>query len=94
MVNLITSPQGNTIRDGNPSITLQTDAFDSGWVTVFDRKTELDIHINVMELQAVSLRLKALLPNHHAIHVQIQTDNTTAVSYINHKEEPIPLYAI
>ena len=40
-------------------------------------------HINVLELQAAFLAIKALLPKIDKLHVQFAIDNQTAVTYIN-----------
>ena len=41
------------------------------------------VHINCLELQAVSLALKHFLPFLRGQHVLVRTDNTTVVAYIN-----------
>ena len=59
------------IDHGNPTITLSTDASHIGWgATTTENETqglwaqyESDKHINVLELLAVELGLKALLDN-------------------------------
>ena len=45
--------------------------------------TEALNHINYLELLAIFLSLKALCGAHKNKHIQVQCDNTTAVSYIN-----------
>ena len=45
--------------------------------------TEALNHINYLELLAILLSLKALCGAHKNKHIQVQCDNTTAVSYIN-----------
>ncbi|XP_068692889.1 uncharacterized protein [Montipora foliosa] len=40
-------------------------------------------HINCLELMASFFRLKAFCKNEHGIHVQIYSDNSTTVNYIN-----------
>ncbi|KAK7098875.1 hypothetical protein V1264_003095 [Littorina saxatilis] len=40
-------------------------------------------HINMLELEAVSLGLRAFLPLLGGSHVQVHTDNTTVAAYIN-----------
>ena len=43
------------------------------------------VHINVLELKAVHLALRALLPFIRGKHVLVRTDNTSAVYHINHQ---------
>ena len=43
------------------------------------------LHINVLELKAALLGIKALCSEFKSCHIQVQIDNTTAVSYINNK---------
>ena len=45
---------------------------------------EAEFHINYLELLACFLALKAFFRDHTNIHVQIKSDSSTAVSYINH----------
>ena len=45
--------------------------------------TEAENHINALELQAVFLALKAFCNTCHDVHVQIKSDNTCTVFYIN-----------
>ena len=79
------------INRGPHSIILQTDASSSGWgarilhgASTGGRwsQNEIHWHINVLELKAVHLALLALCKFESNNHVQIQSDNTTAVSYI------------
>ena len=44
---------------------------------------ESDCHINHLEIKAVLFALMALCSSFYNIHIQLQCDNTTAVSYIN-----------
>ena len=44
---------------------------------------EIHYHINVLELLAIELALKAFLKDFNKKHVRIFSDNTTAVTYIN-----------
>ena len=44
---------------------------------------EQGFHINYLELKAISLGLKFLCNNLRQKHLRIQSDNTTAVAYIN-----------
>ena len=43
------------------------------------------LHINVLELKGVLLAIQELLKNQPQIAVTLNMDNSTAVSYINHK---------
>ena len=43
-------------------------------------------HINILELRAAFFALKSFCSQANETHVQIQIDNTTAVSYINNME--------
>ena len=45
--------------------------------------TEAQSHINILELLAAFFALKCFCKNMQNIHVQLQIDNTTAVTYIN-----------
>ena len=74
----------------HPTITITTDASTSGWGAVLaDSRAggpwaqhENGSHINCLEMQAVLLGLKALCKN-ITKHVRVQSDNTTAIAYIN-----------
>ena len=79
------------IFQGDPDLTLTTDACTSGWGAVYGaHKTgglwnveEQAFHINYLELKAVLLGLKSLLGHVHGKHIRIQSDNTTTVAYVN-----------
>ena len=79
------------ISHGEADIVIQTDASSQGWGGVHgDQRaggrwtpTEALNHINYLELLAIFLSLKALCGAHKNKHIQVQCDNTTAVSYIN-----------
>ena len=43
---------------------------------------EAQFHINILELLAINFGLRALLDDSHDTHIQIQSDNTTAIAYI------------
>ena len=43
------------------------------------------LHINVLELKGVLLAIQALPKNQRQIAVSLNMDNSTAVSYVNHK---------
>ena len=44
---------------------------------------EQGFHINYLELKAIWLGLKSLCNNLKQKHIRIQSDNTTAIAYIN-----------
>ena len=81
------------IRVTPPSRTISTDASGLGWgASLSEVRTggrwsisEASLHINVLELKAIELSIQALLDNAFNQEIQVQTDNTTAVAYINHK---------
>lgn len=86
--------QYRVLNRNNPQVVLQTDASLLGWGAVMnDIKTggrwnydEKENHINYLELLAVFYALKAFQCQWNKFnHVKILSDNTTAVSYINHK---------
>ena len=72
---------------------VSTDASRTGWGAVWEGRTVKGLwqtpwdteHINVLELCAVYLALRALLPLIQGKHVLVRTDNTVAVCYINHQ---------
>ena len=79
------------ISHGNAQFTLQTDASALGWGgTRLDTTStggrwlpsEKSLHINELELTAVLFSLKALCKTFQDVHIQLQIDNMTAVSYI------------
>ena len=84
---------GNVISQGNPSLIVQTDSSSYGWGALIynsENKTqglwseeERSLHINALEIKAASLGVKALCSSFKSCHIQVQIDNTTAVSYIN-----------
>ena len=75
----------------NPDMTLTTDASTKGWGAVYGEQKIGDpwsleeqwFHINYLELKAIWLGLKSLCNNLRQKHIRIQSDNTTAVAYIN-----------
>ena len=79
------------ISHGNPAITIQTDASNSGWGGVRNKTTtgrqwtieEQQYHINCLELLGVLYALKALCSADNSVHIQVQSDNTTTVCYVN-----------
>ena len=73
------------------NIQLQTDASNKGWGAVYGDQqiggrwntNEAMDHINILELKAAFFALKSFCSQANETHVQIQIDNTTAMSYIN-----------
>ena len=73
------------------NIQLQTDSSKKGWGAVYGDQqiggrwntNEAMDHINILELKAAFFVLKSFCSQANETHVQIQIDNTTAVSYIN-----------
>ena len=51
-------------------------------------------HINVLELKAVYLGLLPLCKEVTGVHILLQMDNVTAVSYVRNMGEPIQCYLI
>ena len=82
-----------TILHGNASYVIHSDASQSGWgafcVTAKKRTSgswseiEKTWSINAKELKAALLGLRALGPHLSNTHVQLRSDNTTTVAYIN-----------
>ena len=83
--------QKRYISHGNPDVCITSDASSVGWgATNGDcniggrwKQEELQYHINYLELLAIFLALKAFCGAKSNIHVQLKTDNTCAMSYIN-----------
>lgn len=83
--------QKRYIDHGNPDHQIITDASLLGWGAVFENEkiggrwseAEAESHINVLEMTAVFLALKAFCNNYRDKHVQVKSDNTCTVSYIN-----------
>ena len=79
------------ISHGKPNFVLRTDASSSGWGAEFNGTTtggrwnehELPLHINEQELLAVLFALKSMCKEVAQTHIQILSDNTTTVCYIN-----------
>ena len=74
-----------------PAFTTQSDASLEGWGAVRGEsstggrwnQTEAQRHINYLELLAAFYTLKSLCNDCQDVHILMQIDNTTAVSYIN-----------
>ena len=70
-----------------------TDASQTGLGAVWEGRTVRGLwehpwdkeHINVLELRAIHLGLRALLPFIQGKHVLVRTDNRSAVYYVNHQ---------
>ncbi len=81
------------IQRENPQVTLQSDASGLGWgatngVTHIGGRWNADErmqvqNINFLELLAAFFALQSFCKDHRNIHVRIQIDNVTAVTYIN-----------
>ena len=84
---------GKVISHGNPNTIIETDASDFGYGGVIRNseistqglfnETEIKLHINVKEALAVKFCVQAFFAEETDVHIQIQCDNTTTVSYIN-----------
>lgn len=84
--------QKREIQSNNPDVILKSDASLEGWGAVEGNNktggrwtpTEQENHINCLELMAILYALKSFEKQLKKIeHIQILTDNTTAVAYIN-----------
>ena len=81
----------------DPDLIITSDASDLGWGAWCGGKSvqglwsqgEMFWHFNPRELQAAYLALKIFSPSqiNQLFHIQLQTDNQAAVSYINHLGE-------
>ena len=86
------SSASSAITHGSPDVSIKTDASLDGWGATLNSSVtggrwtqeESEFHINYLELLACFLALKAFYHDHTNIHVQIKSDSSTAVSYINH----------
>ncbi len=77
----------------NPEITIRSDSSDYAWggvclntqqkVNGMWSNSEKKEHINFKELKAIFLCLKTFLNETNQVHVRVESDNTTAVAYIN-----------
>ena len=80
------------ISHGKHDLLITTDASNLGWGAVCNGvKTgghwtaiEALQHINYLEMLAIFLGLKTFAREHQNIHIRAMTDNTTAVSVLNH----------
>ena len=79
------------ISHGNPNKVITTDSSKTGWGAFIDNdktqglwtEQESKQHINVLELKAVLLGIQSLCKDVNNIHLQVQMDNTTGITYIN-----------
>lgn len=84
---------GVPITEPPPEVELFTDASHAGWGAHALGRTasgvwESDVstlHINILEMRAVFLALKALAPYWSAGLIRIRSDNSTVIAYINHQ---------
>ena len=83
--------RGADLHPKDHSIQLFTDASNGGWGTHLDQSStkglwsdgEKRLHINVLELKAVSLALRSFKDQCQNQTVLVATDNSTVVAYIN-----------
>ena len=79
------------IMHTNPSLTLTTDASNTGWGAVCRGQQTGGLwstkkhcfHINYLEMKVVLFGLQSLCSDLTDKHIRIQSDNTSTVSYIN-----------
>lgn len=83
--------QKRHLSHGNPSLIITSDASALGWGAVMGNdhiggrwvESEMNNHINVLELYAASHAVKSFCKILSNIHVQIRSDNSSTVAYIN-----------
>ena len=83
--------KGSDLHPKDHSIQLFTDASNEGWSAPIDQSStkglwsdqEKRLHINVLELKAVSLALRNFKDQCQSQTVLVATDNSTVVAYIN-----------
>ena len=88
--------KGSDLHPKDHSIQLFTDASNEGWGAYLDQSSskgpwsdqEKRLHINVLELKAVSLALLQFKDQCQNQTVLVATDNSTVVAYINKQGEP------
>ena len=91
--------KGSDLHPKDHSIQLFTDASNEGWGAHLDQKStkglwsdrEKRLHINVLELKAVSLALRDFKDQCQNQTVLVATDNSTVVAYINKQGERSPV---
>ncbi|MES9884831.1 MAG: reverse transcriptase domain-containing protein [Sedimenticola sp.] len=83
--------QKRHICHGNPVLTITSDASQSGWGATCNGESiggrwkpeESGHHINVLELKAAYIAIRAFCKDKHDIHVKVRTDNICTMTYIN-----------
>ena len=83
--------QKRRIDHGNAQIVITSDASQLGWGAVYKTEkfggrwseSEAENHINVLEMMAVWLALRSVCKDHKSKHIQIRSDSSCAVSYLN-----------
>ena len=83
--------RGADLHPKDHSIQLFTDTSNEGWGAHLDKSStkglwsdqEKRLHINVLELKAVSLALRSFKDQCHNQTVLVATDNSTVVAYVN-----------
>ena len=83
--------QKRRLIHANPSLVITCDASNDGWGAVCEqneiggrwRDLEYQNHINYLELLAVSHALRSFCKSIENCHVQVRSDNTCAVTYLN-----------
>ena len=81
----------NPESHGNPQVTLTTDASKLGWGAHVDSNAtqgrwtieESQLHINELELTTIEFAVRAFSSCLEGKHVKVESDNSTAVTYIN-----------
>lgn len=81
----------NTIKTATFELEIHTDASRYGWGAACNSErahgawkiSELDLHINYLELLAVFLALKYFASKQSNCSILLRVDNTTAISYVN-----------
>ena len=76
-----------------PTIVISTDSSKFQWGAKRDdigtgghwNVLECEEHINILEIKAILLGIKALCPNVEKTHIRVNSDNATAVAYVNKK---------
>ena len=79
------------IKTPPPDLKINCDASTKGWGGVHNGEStggqwsfdENLLHINVLELKAILLGLQSFFKECKSVHIRIETDNTTALAYIN-----------
>ena len=87
--------KGSDLQPKDHSIQLFTDASNKGWGAHLEETStkglwsdrEKRVHINVLELKAVSLALQSFKDQCQNQRVLVATDNSTVVAYKKNKEE-------